>query len=490
MLLQGIFHEYEPQPSPTVRQTKIYQQIRAKIYQQIRAKQYVLTLKCDSPHEFETWVDVLGQKCESMYDSEKSITAGTTEVDDGDDFTAEEKAQAARYEAQLKAAQAAARQSPEGGSDSDDDASAMPTGHSDGSSEVMSNAMAGSNPLAGGNPLAGSTPATPTGRESMGSPRMSMGFSAHEAETFGITLGGPIVFKALPTKTYTPCASQQFRAVLQGIEDASSNKERLSSLCLSLQDEITFTCAQVKSILDSTTSVKTKLAMIELMAPRLSDPKAAVILSEEFKYATERSQVESIIKQRVAQLDLFASSASVSPVQASRREFSGGRGGGGGGGRGGGGGGGGRGGGATRSSLGSPSSVDRSPTGAHKPKVICSGFLFKKSKFWGEWRKRFISITNPAPGEVRFHWYLPRDQVNELGSFSLPEATFKRTDDEVFKLVSSGAEGKVKELSMKSPSKSTIQKWCNTIEVIYNEGASASWLQSDEEVPPHVAFKL
>ena len=86
MLLQGIFHEYEPQPSPTVRQTKIYQQIRAKIYQQIRAKQYVLTLKCDSPHEFETWVDVLGQKCESMYDSEKSITAGTTEVDDGDDF--------------------------------------------------------------------------------------------------------------------------------------------------------------------------------------------------------------------------------------------------------------------------------------------------------------------------------------------------------------------------------------------------------------------
>lgn len=409
-------------------------------------------------------------KCETMYDNEKSIRAGSVELDDGADFTEEEIEQAARYERTVKAA------AKSGAADQDEDHD-MPTGHADRASEVYSSRTTfGENPLSQASSPTRDTRATTTA------------FSPFEAETFGITLAGPIVFKTENTKDYRAATDKECSAVVSNLHAADDNKERLAALCLALEDKFTFTCAQLGSFLAVTTSVKTKLAMVELVAPRLSDPKDIQSIAGEFKYATEKSQVENVIRQRIPQLDLYASPQK-SAVEDIRRSFgaSGGRGGdrGSRGGRGDRGSRGGRGGVGGRNGLSSPSSVS-----AGGAKLICSGSLFKKSKYWGEWRKRHITITNPGPGHIVISWFDPKNMKAELGSFNLPDATFKQMSDEVFIVVSSGIGGaKVKELQLKSLP-GIIKKWCATIKLLYKDTSSnANWIMSDDPVPAGVGFR-
>lgn len=64
-----------------------------------------------------------------------------------------------------------------------------------------------------------------------------------------------------------------------------------------------FTSADLIAILDCVTSLKTKLVIIESLAPRLTDPKKnQTELIEMFRFVTDREKVESILKARAQQL--------------------------------------------------------------------------------------------------------------------------------------------------------------------------------------------
>lgn len=64
-----------------------------------------------------------------------------------------------------------------------------------------------------------------------------------------------------------------------------------------------FTCADLVRVLNVTTSVKTKLAIVNAIAPRLSDPKVGMEqLVNLFRYAEEKTVVEEAVKTRIQAL--------------------------------------------------------------------------------------------------------------------------------------------------------------------------------------------
>ena len=77
-----------------------------------------------------------------------------------------------------------------------------------------------------------------------------------------------------------------------------------------------------------------------------------------------------------------------------------------------------------------------------------------------------------------------------LGSFSLPEATFKQFDKESFRIVSQDNSGKVKTLELRGYKTENISKWCSTIEEIYkvNVAQEGNWLSTDEPIPNGLSF--
>jgi hypothetical protein len=61
-----------------------------------------------------------------------------------------------------------------------------------------------------------------------------------------------------------------------------------------------FTCADLIRLLNVTTSIKTKLAMITGTAPRVSDPKAGLEqVTSLFRYAEDKDVVEEAFKTRI-----------------------------------------------------------------------------------------------------------------------------------------------------------------------------------------------
>ena len=445
-----------------------------KFLEQVRGefarKNYTLTLKCRDSTEFERWVSVLASKCDRVFDNESAISQGAEEVDDGEDLTEEEKEQLERYNAQL-------REAAVNGDAEDHSEDEMPTSHSDRVSEVLQHRTG----LAGENPLAASSPIP---REDLVSRVSSIGISISDGQAIGVTVDGPITFRQELTKDFEALSAAQFEDIKSTVNQADGNKEKISVLSSQL-GRFTFTCAQIKVLLDETTSIKTKLAMIELTVPRASDPKAGSMLFEQFKYATERGQVESVVKQRLAQLERVSSPGKSPRNLGGRGGFAGGR-------RGSGG----RGAGPaatpdrnSKFAVGSPSS--NGTYAPHKEKTICSGFLFKKSKYFGEWRRRYIRIINPSPGDVNIEWYTPKTEPMQLlGSFSLPEATFKQFDKESFRIVSQDNSGKVKTLELRGYKTENISKWCSTIEEIYkvNVAQEGNWLSTDEPIPNGLSF--
>jgi hypothetical protein len=74
-------------------------------------------------------------------------------------------------------------------------------------------------------------------------------------------------------------------------------------------------------ILDTTTSIRTKLVLLEMIGPRLTDPKAKMdqILGL-FRFAEEKSKVEEILKARSA--TLLSSMFKATPSSTSSKQNS------------------------------------------------------------------------------------------------------------------------------------------------------------------------
>ena len=88
------------------------------------------------------------------------------------------------------------------------------------------------------------------------------------------------------------------------------NPERLA-LLESHKGPYTFSTTQIKVLMDVTTSIKTKMGMVEALGPRCIDPKCAKILTDEFAQSNEqKKQVEDILAARDKQLSRKALASS------------------------------------------------------------------------------------------------------------------------------------------------------------------------------------
>ena len=75
------------------------------------------------------------------------------------------------------------------------------------------------------------------------------------------------------------------------------NQERIDDLEKE-REEYMFTVDQLCQLMDTTPSVKTKLAFVDLLAPRILNPKDASKVSEVFPYATEKATVKDLLSAR------------------------------------------------------------------------------------------------------------------------------------------------------------------------------------------------
>ena len=63
-----------------------------------------------------------------------------------------------------------------------------------------------------------------------------------------------------------------------------------------------FTVDQLCQLMNTTPSVKTKLAFVDIMAPRILDPREASKVIEVFPYATEKAVATDLLSARAKQL--------------------------------------------------------------------------------------------------------------------------------------------------------------------------------------------
>ena len=82
---------------------------------------------------------------------------------------------------------------------------------------------------------------------------------------------------------------------LRGLDDNAVRLERLEAEKI----PYTFSCENLLELISFTNSIKTKIAVIEMICPRVADPNAkkAEIL-EKFQYAADKQKVEAAIKDR------------------------------------------------------------------------------------------------------------------------------------------------------------------------------------------------
>ena len=99
----------------------------------------------------------------------------------------------------------------------------------------------------------------------------------------------------------------EWRIFLASIKKCDSNEE----IIFNLEREKTsflFTSEQLMALIETTLSVKTRIAMISHLGPRLVDPKSkANQFIQLFRYAEEKERVESILKMRLQVLMATAS---------------------------------------------------------------------------------------------------------------------------------------------------------------------------------------
>ena len=90
----------------------------------------------------------------------------------------------------------------------------------------------------------------------------------------------------------------QWASLLARLKGVEANEERLAVLEKEKVPYM-FTSAQLMALIDLTLSVKTRIAMIQHVGPRLIDPRAkASQLVGLFRYSEEKEKVESVLKAR------------------------------------------------------------------------------------------------------------------------------------------------------------------------------------------------
>ena len=67
-----------------------------------------------------------------------------------------------------------------------------------------------------------------------------------------------------------------------------SNTKRIDGLETE-REEFMFNCSQLLQIMNTTPSKKTKLAFVDILAPRLTNPKDSSEILSEFPYASEKA---------------------------------------------------------------------------------------------------------------------------------------------------------------------------------------------------------
>jgi hypothetical protein len=120
--------------------------------------------------------------------------------------------------------------------------------------------------------------------------------------------------KFLTLSDANPITTAEIKVLISSLKACSDNQQILDMLD-SEKYPYLFTSADLLQILDVTTSVKTRIAIIGMLGPRITDPRVGMdnVLSL-FRFAEEKSQVEEVFKSRMQVLNgsMFTRASSLS----------------------------------------------------------------------------------------------------------------------------------------------------------------------------------
>ena len=121
-------------------------------------------------------------------------------------------------------------------------------------------------------------------------------FEQKDSKAKGSGLTAPTEFESLSDTV--KIERLDFDNIVSTLEGEDSNELRIKTLHI-LKTPYLFSSEQLIALLHITPSVKTRIAFIEEIGPRLTDPKAkSSQIVDMFRYSEEKKQVESVLKAR------------------------------------------------------------------------------------------------------------------------------------------------------------------------------------------------
>ena len=94
-----------------------------------------------------------------------------------------------------------------------------------------------------------------------------------------------------------------FELLTEQIEDTSFNADKLSIVDLAAQHN-TFTCDQVAEIIGYLSFDSDQLEALDILAPRIEDPKRTFVILKAFSFQSSREQAEAILSAKAPKYSL------------------------------------------------------------------------------------------------------------------------------------------------------------------------------------------
>ena len=88
-----------------------------------------------------------------------------------------------------------------------------------------------------------------------------------------------------------------FTDLVAYLESLDGNNARLAHLESNVEG-VLFSCAQLKRMMEITPSVKTRLRMVDIIGPRVTDPKRSAEIIELFRYSEEKAHATQVLRAR------------------------------------------------------------------------------------------------------------------------------------------------------------------------------------------------
>ena len=101
------------------------------------------------------------------------------------------------------------------------------------------------------------------------------------------------------TANSRPCSEADFKATLAALKEADDNETRLAVVrerCCAAG--LLFSAAQILAFMETTPSVKTRLGVVALLAPRCKDPGASGAVVNSFRFTEDKATVTEAMKKR------------------------------------------------------------------------------------------------------------------------------------------------------------------------------------------------